>query len=550
MSSVPTPLSLLREMVRVDRARTLLIDGGPAEPVVVTRGAFLDRVDTRAAELAAHGVAAGDCVAVWLPNWSESLVWQFAAIALGAHVIGINTRYNVEDVAHVLSSARPKVVAVAHGFHKLDLADRLRRAAALAASPSPSIAVITGPDEPPAHMSALAAYDVGGGTWTPADIALAGEAVGDPEALAVAFTTSGSTGKPKLPAHTAGALARHALAVAAADGWNDDDVTLCALPLSGVFAFMPAITTIVVGGVCLLEPVFDAARIVSHMARFGVSRVIGADDIVGRLADAWRADPVELPHWTRLLFADFTGKSHILAAWAETQFGLRASAVYGSSELFALLALRPADDPLPRRWKGGGTPVSDGTEVRAIDPETGEALPAGIQGELAFRGPTVVDDYLGQPELRERSVTADGWFRSGDMGVVSSDRSFEYTCRIGDALRLRGFLVEPAEIEERIAAHPDVAVTKVVGLRAADGETEAVAFAVLRHGATADEASFRAWCAEALAAYKVPRSIHIIAEMPTTVGVNGSKIRTAELRLWAEQRAAEAAKRENERVEK
>src|SRR5262249_5780888 len=78
-----------------------------------------------AREMRGAGVGAGDCVAVWLPNWSDALCWQFASAVLGAHVVGINTRYNVDEVAHVLSTARPALVAVAHDFHRLDLAGRL-----------------------------------------------------------------------------------------------------------------------------------------------------------------------------------------------------------------------------------------------------------------------------------------------------------------------------------------------------------------------------------------------------------------------------------------
>jgi fatty-acyl-CoA synthase len=124
------------------------------------------------------------------------------------------------------------------------------------------------------------------------------------------------------------------------------------------------------------------------------------------------------------------------------------------------------------------------------------------------------------------------------MGV---DGCFEYVCRMGDALRLKGFLVEPAEIETRLAAHRVVDVVKVVGVRLPDGQMEAVAFVVLKPStqATADE--LRSWCAAGLAQHKVPRSVHIVDEMPTTSGVNGIKIRTAELRLWAQQREEQAA---------
>jgi fatty-acyl-CoA synthase len=541
-------VSLLRATVAEHPDAIVAIDAGVSEPRSLTARALWQRVVALRQELAERGVGPDGCVAVWLPNWSDALVWQFAAAMLGAHVIGVNTRYNVEEVGHLLDRARPTVIAVAHEFVKLDLDVRLRKAASLCSGPLPSVAVVAGPHRAPATPEELGRYDIGAGAWVPAepgamDAVATTDAADFPDRLAVAFSTSGSTGQPKLATHTSRAAAGHALAVAAAGGWQRGDVTLCALPLSGVFAFVPALATLACGATCLLEPSFNADTIVADMARFGVTHVVGADDIVGRLVEAWKQQPCELPRWRRLLLADFNGRSAELAEWAERQFGLTASGVYGSSELFALTALWPATAPTPTRWRGGGQPASAHIEVRCADPDSGDVCAVGDTGELQFRGCNVVDAYLGAPELRAQQLTADGWFRSGDLGVMHDDGSFEYVCRAGDALRLKGFLVEPAEIEMRIAAHDAVEVVKVVGLRLPDGQTEAVAFVVLKAGtAPMGAGELTTWCARALARHKVPRSVHIIDEMPTTSGVNGTKIKTAELRLWAQQReTAQAA---------
>ncbi len=538
-------LAMLRRRVQLDPAATIAIDAGSADARFVTGARLWRRVWTLSADLADKGVEHGDCIAVWLPNWSDSLVWQFAAVTRGAHVIGVNTRYNVDEVTHLLDCARPVVLAIAHDFVGLDLDVRLRHAVAASKARPPSVAVVCGPHGMDAEPSALSRYDVGRGAWTPRQCTGAADTVPDPstdfpEALAVAFTTSGSTGRPKLAAHTSMSVAEHARAAAKAGGWAASDVTLCALPLTGVFAYIPAMAAIASRGVCLLEPVFQPETIIADMARFGVTHVVGGDDIVGRLVEAWKAAPRDLERWRRLLMADFNGKSLELAAWAEQQFGLKASGVYGSSELFALTSVWPEHATAPRRWQGGGFPVSSRIDVRSADPETGQISAAGSPGELQFRGPNVVDAYLGHPELRAMQMTPDGWFRSGDLGVVNEDGSFQYVCRIGDALRLKGFLVEPAEIEARLAAHPAVQIAKVVGLRLADGQTEAVAFVVLEGQAHTTSEALRNWCAERLARHKVPRTVHIIDAMPTTSGVNGTKIRNAELRLWAQQREATA----------
>ena len=535
-----TLADLLADVVATRPAAVLVIDG--EDDVRVTRAEFLARTVALRDALRERGVGRGDCVGVMLPNWSDALVWQFAAAALGAHVIGINTRYGVGDVAHVLERARPAVVAVADDFLGLDLSGRLRDALPEAGVPAPQVAVVAGPGRPPVSAIEAARHDVGAGTWVPPEPAGpppdADALRGGPDALAVAFTTSGSTGRPKLAAHLSSGVATHARNVAAAGGWDEDSVSLVVLPLSGVFGYVPALAAIAAGGVVLLEPTFDPVRTVAHMARHRVTHLACADDISGRLMEAWRAQPVGLPDWRRLLIADFYGTSATVAAWAEDETGTPTCGVYGSSELFALMSFWDPALPRPDRWRGGGVPVSDAIEVRAVDVFTGEPITGDEPGELQFRGYHVVDGYLGDHDgaIRAAAFTEDGWFRSGDLGVARPDGSFVYLNRIGDALRLKGFLVDPAEIENRLAAHPDVGRTKVVGITRA-GETRAIAFVEPAEGAEPDPVALREWCAATLARFKVPDTVHVIPEMPTTVGTNGAKIRAAALRELAERLA-------------
>ncbi|GAA1192072.1 AMP-binding protein [Prauserella alba] len=546
----PTTLTeLLTAGVVADPASTAIVDGGP-EPRRVTREELWRRTLALRDELRDRGVAEGDCVGVWLPNWSDALVWQFAAAGLGAHVIGINTRYGIDEVAHVLECARPKVLAIAHDFLGLDLVGTLHSAAERAGSARrgamvPSVAVIPGPGRDAAAVSDLSDHDVGAGAWLPAEAApVAGRSEGLrhlPDALAVAFTTSGSTGMPKLAAHRGGAVAEHARRVAGAGGWDATSVSLVVLPLSGVFGYIPAVTAIGAGGAALLEPRFDPALVLRHMADFGVTHLACADDVVGRLAAAWHERPTELPRWRRMLMADFYGDSQRLSTWSEEETATPTMGVYGSSEVFALTACWRELDPAPARWRGGGRPVSDGIAVRAVDPVTGEPPADGEPGELQFRGYPVVDAYLGDDDgtIRARSFTADGWFRTGDLGLVHVDGSFDYLCRMGDSLRLKGFLVEPAEIELRLADHPAVGRAKVVGVAVA-GETHTVGFVEQDPdgGQNADPEELRAWCGRTLAPFKVPHEVRVIDEMPMTAGTNGSKIRTAALRELAERLVA------------
>jgi acyl-CoA synthetase (AMP-forming)/AMP-acid ligase II len=521
---------LLDALVAADPAAPAALDRVGGGFRAVSRRALRERADAVRACLAGAGVGPGDCVGAWLPNWSDALAWQLAASGLGAHVIGLNTRYNVAEVAHVLRRAAPRALAVAAGFHDLDLVARLAAAVAEAGGAAPLVVPVAGPG---AAAPDPAGFDVGGGTALVDPGAAAPPLDRDGTDLAVAFTTSGSTGLPKLAAHRERAVVDHAAADAARLGIVPGDVVACVLPLSGVFGFSTALAALAGGATCLLEPVFDPPAALAAMAAHRATHLVGGDDMVGRLTDAWRAAPADLSALRWLGLADFVGRTTEVAQWAAAEFGALTTGVYGSSEVFALALSWPDDVPAPRRWGGGGTPVSPAIRVRVADPETGAPVPDGEQGELLVAGPTVVDAYLGDPAAAESAFTADGWFRTGDLAVHHPDGGVEYVCRMGDVLRLSGFLVAPAEIEARLAAHPAVATAKVVGARSAQGAPQAVGFVVLADGATATPDELRDWCAAALARFKVPARVELVEAMPTTSGVNGTKIRAATLREWA-----------------
>src|SRR5690606_28803079 len=131
--------------------------------------------------------------------------------------------------------------------------------------------------------------------------------------------------------------------------------------------------------------------------------------------------------------SDYSGSAAAAMEWAEREADARVSGLYGSSELFALTAIWPAELPLRRRRRGGGAPVSDAIEVRVVDRESGAPCAPEEVGELQFRGYNVLCGYLGDEQATRAAFTADGWFRSGDLGFATGNGAeFVYVCRAGD----------------------------------------------------------------------------------------------------------------------
>jgi fatty-acyl-CoA synthase len=481
---------------------------------------------------------------VWLPNWIEVVVWEFALAARGAAMLGVNTRYGVHELTHLLDRGRLAGMVVPARFLDLDFAGRLRAALAASESRLPWVAVVRS-----AGTENLREFVLGGEIWTPStmcDAATCADEIhtdGESSDPVNYFTTSGSTGLPKLAGHDQSSVAAHSVNVAGALDMDANDCFLAVLPLSGVFGFNPTMAMLSAGGSCLLEPVFDPELVLRDAEAVGVTHVVGGDDMLGRLMDAWhQTDTDRRPRLRRLRrggIADFAGRVDAVIAWAATDLRASLSGVYGSSELFALTSIWPANLEQIERRRSGGTLVSADISVRAVDPSSGSLRPPGSIGELQFQGYNAPSRYLGDPGALGTAFTEDRWFRSGDLGfVLQQPRSFVYTCRAGDALRLRGFLVDPAEIEQFLCSHPDVAAAKVVGVRSAGGADVAVAYVQLTPEAAATSDDLIGFCRERLAAFKTPAFVNVIDQFPVTAGTNGTKIRTAELRRWAEKQIA------------
>lgn len=438
-------LSLLAGLTKSDPHATALIDVDPDQPAYLSRAELWRRTLQLRADLATSGVGRGDAVVVWLPNWSDVLDWHIATASLGAHAVGLDPRCDADDVARVLERAQPRVVALAYragpaGIRATDATALLRDALARTQARTPAVAVVTGPRGiPPIDPSPC---DVGGGAWLPS-AATAGMPmpVTGGDELAVAFT-------PSLAAHRESAVVRHARATARAIGIRADDALVCARPLSDPLGLSAALAAVAGGATCLLAPAYstqngngkgadtgaDLTALFTAMTRLGATHLAAGDDLVLRFADTARGTPRSPSSWRWLGVTDVTGRTREAAAWAEREFGVVATGVYGSADVLAPAGSWPSSTGTADRWEPGGWPVSPDIEVRAVDVTSREPVPAGEQGELQFRGYNVVDAYLGDPGADAGRLTEDGWFATGDLGVLTADGGFRALGRVPAAM--------------------------------------------------------------------------------------------------------------------
>lgn len=492
-----------------------------------------DRLDDRsrrlAAGLACLGVEPGDVVAVWLPNTTAWVELEFAAARLGALVLSVNTKLRSHDVQQLLHQGQAKVLVLWPSFRGIDFLGMLDRVAE-DVPPSLQQLVLLGdpvpPDAVPAPLRPLARqYE---------DLFLAEPHRGtaaSPELASNAFTSSGTTSAPKLVLQTHEALVRHAHAVADAFGYRSDDaVVLGMLPFCGVFGFNTLTAALAAGRPLVVQAAFDADDAVALIERHEVTHTNGADEMLRRILAV--ADPASrIASLREAGFASFGGDPHALVT-AGDAIGIRLFQTYGSSEVQALMCHPAPDADAERRSVGGGVPVSPTILVRARDLDTGELVADGEEGEIEIAGPNVSPGYLHQPEATAKSRTDDGYFRTGDLGRVLPGPDLVYLARLGDALRLGGFLVGPREIEAYLETLPGVVAAQVVGVRGEEGDV-AVGFVVGDGNEELAEEDLLSRCRTDLARFKVPRRVLVVEEFPTTRSANGDKVQRVRLRETA-----------------
>jgi fatty-acyl-CoA synthase len=189
--------------------------------------------------------------------------------------------------------------------------------------------------------------------------------------------------------------------------------------------------------------------------------------------------------------------------------------------------------PLAERMLAGGRCIAPEARVRARDVESGVIQAHGVAGELELKVPSCMVGYFGDEAATRAAFTADGYLRTGDLGYSTAENAFVFLTRLGDAFRLGGFLVNPAEIEDVLETHPSVAAAQVVRVETAAG-TKAFAFVIVKPGERFDESALTGYCAARIAKFKVPVRVQPIDAFPVTPGSNATKIQKAKLRELAQ----------------
>jgi long-chain acyl-CoA synthetase len=448
----------------------------------------LDDLSARVATLLReHGLEPGDRVGVMLPNVLEFPPAYYGVLRAGGVVVPMNVLLKRREIAFYLEDSGAKLLLAWHGF--------LGDAEAGAADAGTELIAV----EPEAFAATLE------GLAPAPEMA----AVGDDD-TAVILYTSGTTGKPKGAELSHVNLLRNADVSARTNTTvGEGDIVLGALPLFHSFGQTVSMNASVLVGACLtLVPKFDPGEALETMARDGVTHFYGVPTMYGALLHHPGHEDYDLSTLRVCMTGGSSMPVEVLRGFEEA-FGTIVLEGYGLSETSPVSSCNHPD--MERKPGSIGTPI-EGVEMRIVDENDAEVA-RGEVGEIVIRGHNIMKGYWGRPDATAEAMRG-GWFHSGDLGKVDEDGYFYVVDRKKDMIIRGGYNVYPREVEELLFEHPAIREAAVVGVPHDQWGEEVGAAVVLEPGEEVAPEEISAWVRERIAAYKYPRVVWFLDELP------------------------------------
>jgi long-chain acyl-CoA synthetase len=439
-----------------------------------------------AALLRERGVQPGDRVAIMLPNVPYFPLCYYGILRAGAVVVPLNVLNKRREVTFYLNDSGAKLLFVWNGF-----AEEGEPGAADAGTDC----VVVAPGE---FEQLLAGLDP-----------VTETVERDASDTAVILYTSGTTGTPKGAELTHANLLRNCQIARGLFDLGADAVTLGALPLFHSFGQTCGMNaTILAGGTLTLIPRFDPEKALQIIQRDHVDVFEGVPTMYGAMLHVSDRDRYDVSNLKVCASGGAAMPVELMRGFEEA-FGCKVLEGYGLSETSPVASFNHPD----RERKPGsiGTPI-DGVEMKVVD-EDGAEVAQGEVGEIVIRGHNVMKGYWQRPEATAEAIR-DGWFHTGDMARIDDDGYFFIVDRKKDMIIRGGFNVYPREIEEVLYEHPAVREAAVIGVPHETHGEEVAAAVVLKDGAQATEDELREYVKGNVAAYKYPRHVFFVDELP------------------------------------
>ena len=511
-----------------------------ARPAIVigqdrlTHAQVLHEAQRYARALAGQGIGAGDHVGILMPNCVQYLLLFYGCALIGARAVHFNARYRREELRYVLADSDVKVLftsALEREFTDFaamlsDLYPALqtwRYGQSLKIDAAPMLRGVF-------QFHDGARIDGANGASWPGEPHFFEGAVPsepprlhDPEQIALIMYTSGTTAHPKacLLSHRALETTGRAMQ----QRWNidADDRLWDPLPFFHMSTMLPLAACRAAGALFIAQSRFEPAAALRDIVDERATILFPAfATLTNELFEHPLFDANKL---TRVRVVNNVGPPDLLRRFAARLPTATHVSAYGLTEAGGVAAFHELSDTPEQRADTCGRPFEN-VQVRVVDPETLEPLPAEARGELQIRGPTLFSGYYKDTEKTRATLLPDGWLRTGDLGALTGDGRIRYLGRIKDMLKVGGENVAAIEIESHLCTHPGIKAAQVIGAPDDRLQEVAAAFIELHAGVQLAPEDVIRHCIGSIASYKIPRYVAFVTQWP----MSATKIQKFQLR--------------------
>lgn len=454
-----------------------------------------DASDSVAASLQARGVRPGQVVSLYGRNGWEWVAAYHGALKAGAVVNPVNVMLTTEELAFVLEDCAAAAVFTG-AEHAASVAELGRDV--------PSLQTIVSLDGPAAGVTNFSDM-LGGGQPTPVDI--------DPDGPASICYTSGTTGHPKGAVQSHRAVLLNSALTATMHGRGEGDVVVTALPVAHVYGNVVVHGTFIAGGTVVLLDRFDAAAALRAIGEHRATLFDGVPAMYAMMLAHPELETADLSSLTRCTVGGQTIALPTIERW-QARSGAPLIEVWGMTEIAGLGITHSVHAP---QLPGSIGVAMPGIEVRvACTDDPNRDVSRGDRGELMVRGPVVMLGYHGNPEATAETIEPDGWLHTGDIATMDESGHVFVVDRCKDLIITGGYNVYPAEIERVLSEHPAVAMVAVGPVPDPVRGEVACAYVIPMDGAELETEELIAFARQKLAAYKRPRLLQIVGDLPRT----------------------------------
>lgn len=490
MDKTMTIPHLLEEQARRAGDRTLILFGDEE----LSYHQLCERSGLVAGNLKKRGVSFGDKVALMLGNCPEFLYCFLGLGRIGAVMVPVNPLLSFEEYVFIVNNSEAKALVIMPDF--LPALPQI-----LAAMPLVTQVYVPGSDG-----NGASAFDI---LLEPVEIP---EIEANEQSDAALIYTSGTTGKPKGVELTHGNYLWDTLSMFRSNRLTETDRFLCVLPLFHVNAQVVSVLTpmMALAEIVLVGGRFNPFGILPLIERYRITIMSAVPTIYGLMARLPKAESHDVSS-VRFFVSGAAPMPEAIYQAVQRVFKKPLIMGYGLSEATCASAVADHQDPI--RWNSVG-PSLRYTNIRIVD-ENGKDLPVGGVGEILISGPTVMKGYYKDPEATAE-VLVDGWLKTGDLGCFDAEGYLYIVDRVKDMIIRGGLNIYTAQVEQVIARMPEVEEVAVVGVEEATWGQEVLAVVKVKAEETLEEQAVIAFCKEHLAAFKCPRFVRFMDELPKT----------------------------------